>query len=231
MPALVRALAETTSRDRAALDHVVNEARKAGVVSPTKRGFGASPVSITDAANLLIATFGTDNVKQIGELVPQYRSLRRWGLDPRTPSHRYRVVAAALGEDVFAALDEATDFGQALEVLLGKAPQFAQVLFACAHMEAAEYGEDQRKNAIEWSMHHFRVAFRRFPAAASIRLEISPEVEWVFRPVPDLRSRGFYTEPQGDDQVERSVGFRTIMHLTANILAPPDDDTTEGGVE
>src|SRR5690242_13755345 len=114
MPALVRALAETTSRDHVSLDHVVREGRRAGILSPTKRGFGATAVSITDAANLLIAAFGTDTARQIPELVPQYRSLRRCGF-PDTPMHEYRIAALAAGQDdPFAALDAAPDFGEAL---------------------------------------------------------------------------------------------------------------------
>src|SRR3954449_6988669 len=107
MPALVRALAETTSRARPSLYHVVSEARRAGTLSPTKKGFGASSINVTDAANLLIAAFGMDGPKQAGELVPQYRSLRRWGANEPTPMHRYRAAAAAMGDDVFALLDRA----------------------------------------------------------------------------------------------------------------------------
>jgi len=233
MPALVRALAETTSRDRPSLDHVVSEGRRAGILSPTKKGFGASPVSVTDAANLLVAAFGMDSPKQAGELVPQYRSLRRWGANLPTPMHHYRTAAAAMGEDVFELLDRAENFGEALEALIREAPKFGYAMFASAHVEMAEHGEGQRENAMVWDMHHFRVAFQRFLTIAVIRLEILPVVEWVFYPVPELRDRGFYTEPKGDDQTETSVGFRTILTVAANILAPEDEAAAilAGGAE
>jgi hypothetical protein len=224
MPALVRALAETTSRDRPSLDHVVSEGRRAGILSRTKKGFGASPINVTDAANLLIAAFGMDSPRQAGELVPQYRSLRRWGDHEPTPMHRYRIAAAAAGDDVFALLDRAADFGEALETLIREAPKFGHAMFAAVHSETSEQGKAQRNNAMVWSLHHFRVAFRRFPAIAIIRLEVSPAIEWVFYPDPDLRDRGFYAEPSGDDQTETSIGFRTLLTIAANILEPPDDE-------
>src|SRR3569833_2664734 len=106
--------------------------------------------------------------------------------------HEYRIAALAAGQDdPFAALDAAPDFGEALEVLISQAPPIFRAMFTALHVETAETvtpenHEEQRSNAVDWSTHHFRVAFRRFPTVATIRLEVRPQVEWVYRPVREL---------------------------------------------
>jgi hypothetical protein len=112
LPALVAALAAIDGRDEATLAHYARLLREAGHIRTTKRGRGAAAMNVRDAANLLL---GTNSAEAPRDAVAALQRLRRLRAD-HTPS--WAPWQAPLGP-----LAVAPTFGDAAELLVGRAPQ------------------------------------------------------------------------------------------------------------
>lgn len=212
LPGLVGALAECDERERATLDHVARVIREAGLIPTTKRGSGAADMTLTAAANLLIAANTGGIPKAAAMTVIQYRTLvpRNTGQpDPK--------------DGIYARINAARDFGQALEFLIEGAPKLLRTF--TDYMDVT-YGGQQSDALYKFKTEMLNygkfasveVTFAGPTPYASIRI-ITPYAEV---PVPyqrefmvdvDLVMEGFYQEVRSDRRYTVTVGLKTLLKL------------------
>lgn len=77
LPALVDALTAIDGRPRGAIDHVARAIREAGLIQTTKRGRGASDMTATDAAYLLIGLYGSDQPAHAAKAATEFGNALR----------------------------------------------------------------------------------------------------------------------------------------------------------
>lgn len=72
---LVKVIAKVEEIDEVTVGFYARSAREAGLVSKKGRGRGAAQMTVTDAANLLIGVNASKLAKDVGEVIPVYRTL------------------------------------------------------------------------------------------------------------------------------------------------------------
>ncbi|MFZ1428550.1 MAG: hypothetical protein WAS21_17465 [Geminicoccaceae bacterium] len=225
LPGLVGALAECDERERATLDHVARVIREAGLIPTTKRGSGAADMTLTAAANLLIAANTGGIPKAAAMTVIQYRTLvpRNTGQpDPK--------------DGIYAHISTARDFGQAVEFLIEGAPK---LLRAFADDMDVIYGGHQPDALyrLKTEMLNFgkfagvEVTFAGPTPYAIIRI-VPPgakepaQYQWEFMADVDLVMEGFYQEVRSDRRYTVTVGLKTLNKLFAAVS--DEDDVATG---
>lgn len=78
LPALIDLLASFGGVERKTLDLQARTLREAGLLSPSKRGVGASAVTVADAAVVLLAHMATDSAASAPETVQRYAGLTNY---------------------------------------------------------------------------------------------------------------------------------------------------------
>lgn len=225
LPALVSALHEVDGRERVTLEHIARVVREAGLIVTTKRGSGASPMSVRDAANLLIGANGCDAPKDAALAVQRFRTLA-----PRYPR---RADPSRAG--VFLALDAAKTFGDAVEALIVGAPELGALFLAWAKETYANETPDAQRILALGSLAAVGVSVRlRSPIAAEIVLWRSPggnyqvEDQWEFRVDARLFEQGFYDTRRPDRRIEVSFGFETLLRIAGAVLDTSENQAPAG---
>ncbi|MHB0672218.1 hypothetical protein [Roseomonas mucosa] len=223
MQTLLKSLEETTSYKIKALEHIVSQCRKAGDLPPSKRGFGAAPVTVRDAANLLIATFATASPSEIvpepgrASIVAQFRSLRA--------SLPFGAMQKATPE--ILSISTAPDFGAALELLIENTPAIVM------RIGMAITEDHQSKEIPSIAFNDFltssRLTFSRPKPHAEINLVESDAQDEIplfaldFYWDHDLRQKGFYASADVDDRTLRSISLKTLLNLSAAVLGRDEE--------
>lgn len=227
LPALVSALAECDERDRATLDHIARVIREAGLIPTTKRGGGASEMTVREAANLLIAANASESPKEAAMAVAHYRSLEGQDISPGVYDEKDGVYTRRDHEEggIFARITEAANFGEALETLIDGVPEL--LLSLLAYIDDAYGGNHSPEQLahIKRGMIRFgeyagvHVTFSRPRPYATIRIVAWPRgeervhYEWRFRVDTKLFMNGFYPERGKDRATTVTVGLRTLLKL------------------
>lgn len=223
MQTLLKSLEETTSYKIKALEHIVSQCRKAGDLPPSKRGFGAAPVTVRDAANLLIATFATASPAEIvpepgrASIVAQFRSLRA-------------SIPFGSSQDAippFRSIGAAKDFGKALELLIENTPAIV-TLNGMAIIEEHQ-NKEVRSATFDDFLTGSRLIFSRPKPYAAIKLVESGaqgeipmfamDFHWDF----DLLDQGFYASVNVDDRTQRSISLKTLLNLSAAVFGRDEE--------
>lgn len=220
LPALVTALSKCDERERTTLDHYARVIREAGLIPTTKRGSGAAEMTFREAANLLIAANTADTPKAAPLIVPQYRALIGQNYSATDEFH-----------GVFGEVNEAKNFGDALEALIAGMPEvivtFTRFLFDA-------YGRPGRDMAsVAQGMLNFgefinvEVSFFRPFPYAEIRIvapgmETPVQGEWKFHADANLIDQGLYRHPTGDRRTRITVGLKTLRMLWAAVSGNDD---------
>jgi hypothetical protein len=110
LPTLVRCLAECDGREVATVDHWARTVREHGYIETTKRGAGASNVTTSDAAKLLIALNCAPTAAEACRSLPSFLLLA-----PAEPA----------GRPLQLRFDPAMAFGEALRTFIELAPKIA----------------------------------------------------------------------------------------------------------
>ena len=111
LPAVLTILNDADSRPNGPnWDIVARDLRRGGLLSEGKRGLGSAAVTLTDAANLLIAGMATSSPSKGPEVVQLYREMRTGPVQGQPWPH------------ALALLPELPNFGLALEELIRTAP-------------------------------------------------------------------------------------------------------------
>ncbi len=217
LPALVSALAECDDRDRSTLDHIARVIREAGLIPTTKRGSGASDMTVREAANLLIGASTAEHPKSAAMVVPLYRSLIGQNLSPNDEQR-----------GVFARISEARTFGDALETLIEGAPEvlassFQYVDDAYGGNHTAEQLRLLKAMVLRGDLAAVEVIFSRPTPYAEMRVVTRPagqerlQYHWRFMVDADLFMQGFYTDRRRDRTSTVTVGLRTLLALFAAV--------------
>jgi hypothetical protein len=207
LPQLIDQVSKTSGRDRASVEHCARAIREAGFITTTKRGVGAASMTARDAANLIIAANAAESTKEALQAVPQFRSLKKW----------YSVSETDSFEDVFARLQAAPTFGEALEELIESAPELVVVFRQ--YLEEAHGKQIAAIFARSDSSIRLVVELGRWPATASIKIERHTKGGWVdayaFRFIADVEQvkAGQYLDaPEGGDRKTTvTFGLKTVL--------------------
>ncbi len=112
LPAVLELLSAADSRPSGPKWEIVaRDLRRAGCLTEGKRGLGSAPVSLQDAANLLIAGMATSSPSKGPEVVELYRGMR---LEPGSVGPFPEAISDAVEE---------VSFGSALELMLAAGVQ------------------------------------------------------------------------------------------------------------
>lgn len=87
LPALIDLLTSFGGGERKTLDAQSRMLRDAGLLSPSKRGVGAAPMTTQDAATLLLAYMATDAAASTPEIVQRYGGLTNYLYDDPDYDH------------------------------------------------------------------------------------------------------------------------------------------------
>lgn len=135
LPALLEAIAKVDGRERATIDHYARLIREAGLIPTTKRGVGASAMTVREAANLLIGLNAAETPKDAPSSVIRVRSLLA------NAGFVARWLRQSEWSPVFEGLREARTFGDALERLIDATP--ALLLFGLWGVRQVSENEKQ----------------------------------------------------------------------------------------
>lgn len=227
LPALVAALTECDDRDRATLDWVARAIREAGCIPTGKRGAGAADMTFREAANLLIGANAAETPKQSALAVVQFRTLRPTDLSPQREK-----------EGVFARIDEAETFGEALEALIEGSPELLVSLMQYVDDAYSGHNEEQRRllkgRLLSGDLAKVEVAFSRPNPFAWIKVSTSPfgsettEYHWVFAQEVSLLREGFYPQVESDRVTTVTIGIRTLLKLCAAVVGDEGGEGAKG---
>jgi hypothetical protein len=165
---LVNVIAEVEDMDETYVSGVARYLREASLISQAGRGRGAAQMSVTDAANLLIAVNGSPTAKASPDTVQAFRSL--------TCSRPQEVTGADL-----LKLRTGAPFGDFLEALIraavperGHVPLAWKMLLECDFVSgktADEMGERLEQAFIDFhSIIWSEITFNRPRLSASIEI-------------------------------------------------------------
>jgi len=164
LPALIETLSRHDERDQSTLEHVARTVREAGYIPTTKRGVGASGMTIGAATNLFLALNGCDAPKDAARAVDRFRSLQL-----------RELTAVAPEQDDLQKLLTAETFGVAIERLIDCSNSISKWL--CEWLEAnfdERVSEAYKRDlmALNWSLLpiQFDVVLFRHPYGAQITL-------------------------------------------------------------
>lgn len=117
LPSLVRAIAEHDRRGEATIAHIARQVRDAGLISSTRRGVGASVMTFTDAATLLLGVCGDSSPQGAVAAVHNLRSLQPLPWD-RVDRMKREDLSPSL-----TFLRDSTGFAGTVEKLIEHAPE------------------------------------------------------------------------------------------------------------
>jgi hypothetical protein len=242
LPALVSALTECDERDYATLDYIARAIREAGLIPTTKRGSGASEMTVREAANLLIAANASETPKAGAMAVAHYRSLKGQDLSPgeydEIEPGRFRRREHDK-DGIFGRITEAANFGEALEILIDGAPELLLSLLAFMDDAYSNYDVEGRKKlkALMLTAQQFagvEVVFNRPYPSAFVRIwsnvsgKARTHYEWRFLVDADLMMEGFYPNRHKDRSITVTVGLRTLLKLFAAVNGDDESLNSDG---
>lgn len=217
LPALVNALTEVDERERPTLDHFARVIREAGLIPTTKRGSGAADMTTREATNMLIAVNTADSPKLAPVAVTHYRSLKGMNYGPvRKP------------EGIFGRINDASNFGEALEVLIEGAPEIQTSFSEFIDNAYSNYPEEVRatfKNGTHLA--NVEVSFSRPYPYAEIRV-VAPgmntpvQYEWKYMVDTTIFMAGGYRVAEKDRKTTVTVHLKTLLALSATVANMDD---------
>jgi len=217
LPALVSALATGDGRDHATIDYFARTLREAGLLPTTKRGVGSAEMTPREAASLLIGVNVSETPRKASVLVPLYRRLVGVNYGPDLSGR----------DDLLGKLDQAENFGDALEILIEGAPEMLLLQKGFMDDAWANMPQPYRETLAD---DHCRlvVSFYGPYPYAEIKLETpgmnAPvQLDWRFRiNVDDMENvpRG---SADSDRRTRVTVGLPTISRLYASLLVKGAD--------
>jgi len=169
LPALVDLVSGFGCFQRIRVDQQARTLREAGMLSPSKRGTGASEVTSRDAACLLMAVLATDAAVWCPEAVGAYASL--------TTSRPRGKPRSDCDRAIFDALSRSKSPVDALESLVTEAARDGTdlrrvrilVMRGTARMEIRMEGEDGGDGfSFSWSPAHEEASRSRQPLASNV---------------------------------------------------------------
>lgn len=217
LPKLIEALAAVDERPRATLEYIARIIREGGELPTTKRGSGASDMTLREAANLLIGVSVAEAApKDAAALVGQYRTLSVQAYS--------QPVEESLIKTLANHISASQNFGEALERLIEASPVVLAIFKVFVDAAFCAPCTDEKRTYAHKGLlygHHARVEVkfvRPIPYAnVSVlqTLEGRDELicEWRFRMDERLIKRGFYNYAEGDAISSRTIGLRTLLKL------------------
>lgn len=227
LPGLVSALAVADNREQATLDHIARVIREAGMIPTTKRGVGASSMTAREAALLLIGANASEAPKDAATAAEYYRLLL---------GRNYHRVGDL--EGIYARIDEAANFGDAIEVLISGVPEIVASL--AGYIDDA-YGESHtteqlgelKRLLLHGELAGVEVVFSKPFPFATIRIVCWPagqqqvQYEWRYFVNAELLNDYPRVFNGGSDRkVSVTIGLPTLLSLY-RALNPEADEVED----
>jgi hypothetical protein len=224
LPALVKAIQEVDGRDKKTLDHIARVVREAGYIPTGKRGSGSAEMTFEAAANYLIALNNIAPPKQLPDAIEHMRGLKR-------------QICTGGAVSLFKEIDQAPDFGSALEATIKGFPQWwdygQHIIEAEAKVEGWSEQEQLEKQQLLGAgrgIMALRIKFTNVNAEISFENEVKLEHDamnneikklatWVYlQPVANSEAwQQTYATEYVDRQVTFKVGLPTVAAIWSTI--------------
>lgn len=227
LPQLVDALtAADGRRDRATIDNIARACRKDGLLPPSLRGHGASPMTVRNAADLLIAVTMPVPRGKAARAAGEFRTLHS---TPSKMAYYETTTPRSAGSQWLAPaqLAEAQTFGEALEFLIEQAEEIGSSLMQWTD---ANYSYMPEEDRYKLCLPHLTVGF-----ITPLRAYVSVTFNRGEGPVEEFRCDyglnvnllflNAYTDAtlqNSDWELETRVRLGTILRLH-DALADADD--------